>query len=84
MKNTETLAAEQQTELLEVKEAAEVARASANLVYQWCQEKRLPHYRLGGQGKRGKILIKESDLLAFLESLKVTPSAENQDGDDWP
>jgi excisionase family DNA binding protein len=74
-------AMEQHDVRLDVRAAAKVARVSDNLVYQWCQEKRLPHYRLGGQGRRGKILIKESDLLAFLESLKVTgPTPEE---DDW-
>ena len=85
MSDTKTLAGQQRIEMLEVREAAAVARSSANLVYQWCQEKRLPHYRLGGRGRRGKILIREGDLLAFLESLKVTgPETDAETGeDDW-
>jgi len=31
----------------------------------------LPHYRMGGKGKRGKILIEEVALNAFLQSRKV-------------
>jgi excisionase family DNA binding protein len=52
-------------------QAAKKAGVSRNLVYRWCEEKRLPHYRLGGQGKRGRILIEERDLDAFLESCRV-------------
>ncbi len=65
---------------LTVKEAAERACVSAALVYQWCEEKRLPHYRMGQQGRRGKILIDESDLDAFLASLKVMPAASPPEG----
>ena len=53
-----------------IKQAAEHAGVSPNLVYQWCQERRLPHYRLGGQGRRGKILIDEGDLDAFVVSCR--------------
>jgi excisionase family DNA binding protein len=56
---------------LTVKQAAERAGVSPALVYRWCQEQRLVHYRLGGQGRRGKILIDPADLDAFLKSLKV-------------
>jgi excisionase family DNA binding protein len=56
---------------LTIKQAAARAGVSPALVYQWCEERRLPHYRLGGKGKRGKILVEESDLDAFLASLKV-------------
>jgi excisionase family DNA binding protein len=56
---------------LTVKRAAERAGVSTALVYRWCDERRLPHYRAGGKGRRGKILIEPSDLDSFLESLKV-------------
>lgn len=56
---------------LTVKEAAERARVSPEMVYQWAAEKRLPHYRAGGRGTRGKILIKPEDLAEFMESLRV-------------
>ena len=59
--------------MLTVKQAAERAGVSEALVYQWCCERRLPHYRLGGQGRRGKIGIDPHELDSFLESLKVEP-----------
>mgnify|MGYP003447544378 CR=1 FL=1 len=57
--------------MLTVKEAAERAGVSESLIYQWCDERRLPHYRVGGRGKRGKILVSPRDLDAFMESLRV-------------
>lgn len=56
------------------KEAATRIGVSVSLVYEWCAQKRLRHYRFGGKGKRGRILIEESDLAAFLESCLVDPS----------
>jgi excisionase family DNA binding protein len=52
------------------KQAAERARVSTSLVYQWCQDRVLVHYRLGRPGKRGRIRIEEADLEAFLGSCK--------------
>jgi excisionase family DNA binding protein len=57
--------------VLTVKQAAERAGVSESLVYQWIEERRLPHYRLGGKGKRGKIGISPRDLDAFIQSLRV-------------
>ncbi len=54
------------------KQAAHAAGVSLSLIYEWCDERRLPHYRLGGRGKRGKILIALDDLQRFLESCRVT------------
>jgi excisionase family DNA binding protein len=62
--------------LLTVTEAAIRAGVSESLVYQWIDERRLSHYRLGGKGKRGKIGISPSDLEAFIEGLKVEPLQE--------
>ena len=56
-----------------VKEAAIRAGVSSALVYEWCDERRLAHYRVGGAGKRGKILIEPADLDVFMASLKVEP-----------
>jgi excisionase family DNA binding protein len=56
---------------LSVADAASVAGVSRNLVYAWCAERRLPHYRLGGRGRRGRILIDAADLEVFLQTLKV-------------
>jgi excisionase family DNA binding protein len=61
--------------MLTVKQVAERLRISASLVYSWCEDQLLPHYRMGGKGKRGKILIEENALDAFLQSCKVEPRA---------
>jgi hypothetical protein len=58
--------------MLNVKAAAKWAGVSPGLIYLWCAERRLPHVRCGGKGRRGRILIEESDLAAFLDSCKVT------------
>jgi excisionase family DNA binding protein len=57
--------------MLTVKEVSERLRVSASLVYSWCEDQLLPHYRMGGKAKRGKILIEEAALSAFLQSRKV-------------
>lgn len=56
---------------LTVRQAAEMAQVSVALVYQWCDEKRLPHYRFGGDGRRGRILINANDLTKFIEGCRV-------------
>ena len=53
------------------KQASERAEVSLTLIYLWVESKALPHYRLGAKGRRGKIVIAEADLLAFLETMKV-------------
>lgn len=52
------------------KQAAERAVVSLSLVYQWCQDGVLVHYRLGRPGKRGRIRIEETDLTVFLETCR--------------
>jgi excisionase family DNA binding protein len=64
---------------LTVKKAAERASVSTALIYRWCDERRLAHYRCGGDGRRGKILIEPRDLDAFMESLKVEPADDPDD-----
>jgi hypothetical protein len=44
---------------------------SESLIYQICDEKRLTHYRVGGRGRRGKILIDPRDLDRFLAENRV-------------
>jgi excisionase family DNA binding protein len=56
---------------LTIKQAAERTGMSTSLLYQLCAERRLPHFRLGREGKRGKILIEEADLDAFLAASRV-------------
>lgn len=61
--------------MLTVKQAAEKLRVSPSLVYSWCEDRILPHYRMGGKGKRGKILIEETALDALLQSHRVDSRA---------
>lgn len=56
--------------MLTVRRAAEKAGVSPSLVYTWCREKRLPHLRVGAEGRRGQIRIDPADLDAFLKSLR--------------
>ena len=58
-----------------MKQAAERLGVSPSLVYQWCAERRLPHLRLGRGGRRGKILIEEGDIDAFLATARVESGA---------
>lgn len=57
--------------LLSPAKTADQACVSVSMIYPWCDERRLPHYRAGGRGKRGKILISPLDLDAFMASLRV-------------
>jgi excisionase family DNA binding protein len=52
--------------MLTVKQAAERLGVSDSLVYEWCAAGALPHFRIGRNGKRGKILIAEAELDAFM------------------
>ena len=52
-------------------EAAKEIGVSPSLVYQWCREQLLPHYRFGGNGRRGRILIALADLEAFMKGCRV-------------
>ena len=57
---------------LTVRQAAARAGVSRSLVDPWTSaERRLPHLRVGRRGSRGRILIEEADLAAFLERQKV-------------
>jgi excisionase family DNA binding protein len=57
---------------LTVKQAAQKAGVSSNTVYAWCEDRLLTHFRLAARrGRRGKILIDEQDLDAYLESCRV-------------
>lgn len=58
--------------LLTAKQAAEYATVSLSLMYQWIEQRRIPHLRAGGKNKRGKILIDKEDLDRFLVTLKVS------------
>jgi hypothetical protein len=64
--------------LLTARQAAELAGVSVSLLYAWCAEKLLVHYRLGTKGRRGKLMIDEQDLQIFLASCRqeAQPQAE--------
>lgn len=55
-------------------------QVSLSALYRAIEERRLPHYRVSGGGKRGKILINEADLLAWLESCKVQAGSRPPSG----
>ena len=59
-----------QKRLISPQTAAMQYGVSRTLIYQWCDEG-LPHYRLGGQGRRGKIAIDPRDLDVWIEAKKV-------------
>ncbi len=57
-------------------EAAKLIRVSLSIMYRWISSKQLPHYRLGAQGKRGRIMIETTDLDQFVEKQKVGPDED--------
>jgi excisionase family DNA binding protein len=59
---------------LTVKLAAERAGVCTSVVYGWCAAGVLPHYRLGFPSRRGKLLIDDTDLEAYLASCRVGPA----------
>jgi hypothetical protein len=59
--------------MLTVRQAAQRACVCPSIVYGWVATKVLAHFRLGAPGKRGKIVISEQDLDAFLQSQRVGP-----------
>lgn len=62
---------------LTVAEAAAAIGVSESLMYEWCSDGLLPHYRFGKAGRRGKILIAEADLNGFVAAHRqeVKPQA---------
>ncbi len=65
---------------LTTKQAATRTGLSQSLLYQLCKERRLPHFRIGGRGRRGRLLIDEADLLAFMNAHRIDSSVVRQDG----
>ncbi len=55
---------------MNVIEAAKRLEISKSLLYELIAEGRIPHRRIGRRGKRGKIIVTEDDLQAFLETVK--------------
>jgi excisionase family DNA binding protein len=64
--------------VLTAKQAADRVGVSDSLIYEWCAQGILPHYRFGRNGRRGKILIDEAELDAFMAAHRQAgrPQAE--------
>jgi excisionase family DNA binding protein len=62
--------------MLTPKQAAERLNVSDSLIYAWCSAGALPHYRFGKPGRRGKILIDEVELDAFVAAHRREARAE--------
>ena len=56
---------------LTVKQLAERNGVSKALIYLWVEERRFPVFRLGGIGRRGRILIEEEEFATFLKEQRV-------------
>jgi excisionase family DNA binding protein len=54
-----------------VKAAAERLEISQSLVYRLVEEGRMPCVRIGARGRRGKIIIREQDIEAFLKACQI-------------
>ena len=52
---------------------------SQSLLYLWIEQRELAHFRLGGKGRRGRIMIDEDDFATFLASRKIEPGQLRQD-----
>ncbi len=55
---------------MNVEEAAKRLEVSKSLMYRLVQEGRIPHLRIGQNGRRGCIRISEEDIKRFLETVK--------------
>lgn len=53
------------------KQASEAMGVSVSMIYQLCAENRLPHFRVGATGRRGKVIIEPEGIQRFLESCRV-------------
>lgn len=62
---------DQDTELLDIKQAAELLRVSETSLRRWTNAGRLPCFRVGGKRERR---FRRADLLAFLEGQAAAPS----------
>jgi excisionase family DNA binding protein len=56
--------------MMTVRQVADKIGVSDSLVYEWCSAGLLTHYRFGSKGRRGKIMIDEAELDAFLSSCR--------------
>ena len=56
---------------MNVKEAAQRLECSPSLVYALIDEGRLKCLRIGRRGRRGKIVIKDEHVTAFMEEVRA-------------
>jgi excisionase family DNA binding protein len=77
-RHVERLAEEPRFAMLTPKQAAVKAGVSSSLVYEWCAQGLLPHYRFGRQGRRGSIRIEEAELEAFLVRCRQEAQPKNE------
>lgn len=59
--------------MLTVKQVAAKCGVSPSLVYSWAETGVLPHYRAGKKVCRGRILVDEAELEAFVARMKAAP-----------
>jgi excisionase family DNA binding protein len=57
--------------LLTPKQVSKLYPLSVSLIYQLIEERRLPHYRVGGKGCRGKLLLSPRDIEHFIQNQRV-------------
>jgi excisionase family DNA binding protein len=53
------------------KQASETLGVSLSMVYQLAREGRLPHFRIGLAGRRGKLIFDDEGIRRFKESCRV-------------
>jgi hypothetical protein len=54
-----------------VKQLADLHGISKAMIYVWVEERRFPVYRIGAQGRRGRILIDDETFSAFLTTQRI-------------
>ena len=67
-----------------VREAARRLEISPSLCYRLLAEDRLKCVRIGMAGRRGKIIIRESDLREFLRTLETPSPSGSPRAPGWP
>lgn len=56
--------------MLTPRQAASQLGVSVSLIYQLCRQAALRHYRVGGIGRRGRIVIDEADVQSYQASCR--------------
>jgi hypothetical protein len=63
------------TDLLTPKQVAQQYPLSLSLIYLLCEQHQLAHTRVGGRGRRGRLLIAPADVEAYLLNNRVEADA---------